>query len=236
MCVFISITPTGTEIESKYNKIFVPNEKDLFSKVWFTSAFTNPKLPIVAQEKPDFIQCFEWGLIPFWVKDEKAAKEIRKNTVNARAESIFEKPSFRSSIREKRCLVIADGFFEWREYSGKKYPYYIRLKSHEIFSMAGIYDYWRDKRTFSIITTEANPLMSKIHNVKKRMPVILKKKDEEIWLDNSLSIDKIKEMMASFDEKEMEAYTVSKFIVSRGIDTNQSKALERFEYEGLEAI
>ena len=108
--------------------------------------------------------------MPFWTKDEVAAERIRTQTLNARAETIHQKPSFRASIMTKRCLVLVDGFYEWREEGKKKYPYYISLASNDAFALAGIWDRWLNnstgevKDTFSIITTRANPLLERIHN------------------------------------------------------------------------
>lgn len=136
----------------------------------------------------------KWGLIPFWEKTAEKANEIRKLTYNAKADTVFEKPSFREPIKKHRCLVPSTGFFEWHHNSdGTKMPYFIRLKDGDIFSMAGIYDEWRNPetgkilRTFSILTTEANQLLAKMHNAKKRMPVILSAANKLYWLQPNLS-------------------------------------------------
>lgn len=102
-------------------------EESSFSRQYHASSFDLPKLPVVTSENPMQIQLFCWGLIPFWIKDEKTAEELRFKTMNARAEELFEKPSFRDAAEKKHCLVLADGFFEWQEVNGKNYPYYIRL-------------------------------------------------------------------------------------------------------------
>lgn len=134
---------------------------------------------MISNDKPDLIELYTWGLIPFWVKNLEAANKISERTLNARSETIFEKPSFRHSIMSKRCLIIADGFFEWQHENKKAYPYYIKLKGNETFGIAGIWDSWtnpeskEEMRTFSVITTAANSLLEKVHNTRKRMPVIL---------------------------------------------------------------
>jgi len=148
-------------------------KKTSFKRQYHVSSFDLPKLPVITNENPKQIQLFTWGLIPFWVKDMKTAEEMRSKTMNARAESIYEKPSFRHAAEQKHCLILVDGFFEWQEYQGKNYPYYIRLKDHEPFAMAGLWDTWVDKttseelRTYTVITTKANPLMEKIPTVLK---------------------------------------------------------------------
>ena len=150
------------------------------------------------------------------MKDEKQADEIKRMTLNARADTIFSKPLFREPIRSKRCIVPSTGYFEWRHEGDKKIPYYIFLKDEEIFSMAGIYDTWLDKttgevvNTFSIITTEANPLTDYIHNTKHRIPAILNKGHEEKWLDPALDKADIGELLLPFPADLMDAYIIDR--------------------------
>jgi putative SOS response-associated peptidase YedK len=135
--------------------------------------------------------------------------------------------------------VIADGFYEWKEVDSKKYPYYIRLKDHEVFSLAGIWDTWSaggaTKNTFSIITTDANPMMAQIHNTKKRMPVILRREDEKRWLDRNLTPDQIKALLQPYDENGMEAYTVSRIISASGVKRNSPDIIVPFQYKELKS-
>jgi putative SOS response-associated peptidase YedK len=207
-----------------------------FKRQYHASSFDLPKLPVITNENPKQIQLFTWGLIPSWVKDRKTADEVRLKTMNARAESIFEKPSFRHAAEQKHCLVLADGFFEWQEYQGKNYPHYIRLKNHEPFAMAGLWDTWADKetseelRTYSVITTKANPLMEKIHNKKKRMPVILRRENEEKWISASLNKESAQMFLVPFDEHEMEAFTISRLITSKQRNPNVPEVLQPFTY------
>jgi putative SOS response-associated peptidase YedK len=148
-------------------KTFQVKLSENFEKRYHVGAFENVKLPVITNENPKQVDLFNWGLIPFWIKDEKSAKEISERTVNARSETIFEKPAFRNSAGKKHCLVIADGFFEWRYFQGKNYPYYIKVKNREAFAIAGLWDCWKNKNTgenifsYTIITTEANPMMAK---------------------------------------------------------------------------
>ncbi len=129
---------------------------------------------------------YSWGLIPRWAKDDS----IQQNTLNAKIETIHEKPSFRDVI-QKRCLVLIDGFYKWKwlDEKGKhKQKYLITLPTHEAFACAGLYSHWRNKNTgetintYTILTTEANELMSEIHNSKKRIPVIIHSSNEQSWL------------------------------------------------------
>ena len=150
------------------------------------NGFEFPATPVITDEKPQIITHYNWGLIPAWAKDE----EIQKYTLNAKIETVTEKPSFKNSVNQ-RCLVIADGYFEWQwlDPKGKiKQKYEIGLPNHELFAFAGLYSHWVDKttgaikNTYTILTTEANPLLATIHNSKKRMPVVLKREDEAKWL------------------------------------------------------
>jgi putative SOS response-associated peptidase YedK len=173
------------------------------------------------------------------VKDNNTASKIRQRTLNARAETIFTKPAFRHSIRLKRCLVIADGFFEWRHENNKKYPYYIRLTNHMPFAIAGIWDSWvndetgENIRTFSVITTQANLLLEIIHNTRKRMPVILRREDENQWLEDGIDENRLQSMLSPYSMEEMEAYTVPKQLSKLGFNTMNPEVLNAYDYKDL---
>ena len=193
--------------------------QDMLNEQYHVNAFNFPKYPIIT--KSDEIQVFNWGLIPFWTKDEANADDIRRMTLNARADTIFEKPSFREPIMKKRCIVPSTGYFEWRHEGNNKIPYYIYLKDEPIFSMAGIYDRWLDKETgeeyatFSIITTDTNPLTDYIHNSKHRMPAILSKEDEEKWLDSDLQKADVTSLLKPFNADKMDAYIIENDFIKK---------------------
>ncbi|UCE73388.1 MAG: SOS response-associated peptidase [Methanomassiliicoccales archaeon] len=237
MCFDISYAQKSDRIEDRFHAKFETPE--LFEPAYHVSAFSIPYVPVITNEKVHTLQMLRWGLVPFWVKNEESAMQIRTKTFNARAETLFEKPSFRTPIKNKRCLVIADGFFEWREVKGKNYPYYIRLADKSPFAMAGIWDTWHNREidekyhAFSVITTKANPLLEKIHNKKKRMPALLRKDDEKRWLSEGLSKNDINSMLSPIDDSGMEAHTVSKMISYRKGNTNVPEVLEKFEYDEL---
>ena len=239
MCFNISITQLMELIEERFNAKF--SDRTRYKPVYHASGFSTPHMPVISSENPGEIEFYQWGLIPHWVKDEQRAVSLSKRTLNAKAETIFEKPSFRSVIRSQRCLVIVDGFFEWREVSKKKYPYYIKMTDHSIFTLAGIWDRWVNPETdetlysFSIITTEANPLLAKIHNTKKRMPVILSGEEEERWLSEELEKDDIEQMLDPYDGEDFTAYTVSKLITTKGADKNVPEIQEKYEYDELKS-
>jgi putative SOS response-associated peptidase YedK len=240
MCYFSSISVSFKIIETRFGAKFVQGEA--FTPVFSASAFTFPSLPVISNQDPEHIILMQWGLIPFWVKDKENALGIREKTLNARAETIADKPSFRQSVSTKRCLVLADGFFEWRHVGNTTYPYYIRLRSQEPFALAGIWDNWRNPenqelvRTFSVITTRANSLLEKIHNTKKRMPVIFTRDNEKVWLEEHLEKDEIQSLLRPYDAAEMEAYPVSRSINKLGYNTTNPEVLREQEYPGLAEI
>lgn len=221
MCFHNSMSAKAIKLAARYGRKsdIVEIYQDILDEQYHVNAFNYPKCPIITES--DEIQVFNWGLIPFWIKDEKNAEEIKRMTLNARADTIFEKPSFREPIMKKRCIIPSTGYFEWRHEGKKKIPYFIFLKDEPIFSMAGIYDSWLDKKTgevkqtFSIITTDANPLTDYIHNTKHRMPAILSKEEENRWLDSSLSKTEIDSLLNPYEADKMDAYIVENDFINK---------------------
>ncbi len=228
MCFFYSLVAATEELARQYKADFDFE----YRSVYLANGFTFPKMAIINNDSPDKIQTFQWGLVPPFANDD----EVQKYTLNARSETIFSKPSFRSAIKYKRCLIPATGFFEWKTVGKNKIPHHISLKSRKIFSFAGIWEKWVNKETgeikhtYSIITCDANPLMAKIHNSKKRMPVILNQEDELNWLDKSLEKERIAGIMQPYDENDMEAYTISRLISKRSAPIDTPEVLEAQDY------
>lgn len=237
MCYNISAKKAPQELEKRFQAKVA--EGETISPHYYLSGFNHPKTPVIASIEPTMIRNYHWGLIPAFCQNIKAAKEMMVKTLNAKSETIFSLPSFKNSIRQKRCLILTDGFYEWRTIGKQKYPYYIHAKNNEPFAFGGIYNDWLNKdtgeiiNTFSIITTEANPLLAKIHNVKLRMPLILPKEIERDWLNPNLSENEITELMKPFDENEMGAHTISKLITNRNENPDKSEIQEPFEYPEL---
>ena len=154
-----------------------------------------------------------WGLIPFWAKD----KSIGSRMINARAETVAEKPSFRNALRRRRCLVLADGFYEWRRVGKTKTPMRIVMRSGEPFAFAGLWETWKDPEgtvipSCTIITTTPNDLLRPIHN---RMPVILPRELEDFWLDESVDDPgALTSVLTSYPDDAMESYEVSSLVNS----------------------
>ena len=153
-----------------------------------------------------------WGLVPSWAKDERMAGKM----INARAETLLQKPSYKNLVSRKRCVIPADSFYEWKQIGGRKQPMRIMMKDGRIFSFAGLYDIWTNPETgeklgtFTIITTSPNELVAKIHT---RMPVILDREGEALWLDRSMTDgEALVKLLRPYPAEEMKAYAVSPIV------------------------
>jgi putative SOS response-associated peptidase YedK len=203
---------------------------------YFYRAFSNPLIPVITQEDKERVKLIQWGLIPAWTRDREEAEKIRKGTYNARSESLHEKPSFKGPLSKGRCLIIARGFFEWQQVSQGKIPWYIFLANQEAFAFAGLYDAWRDPlsgeiiETCSLITSKANPLMERIHNTKKRMPVILRKELEQEWIIEEPSMLNRNRLLLPYEEAGMKAHTVSPRISSRLADPKDPGIIKPYKH------
>ena len=166
-------------------------------------------------------ELMRWGLIPFWAKDASIGNKL----INARAETLAEKPSFKRSFKRRRCLIPADGFYEWRKGGGgKKTPVRIMLKSEAPFAFAGLWDAWQppegDKiSSFTIITTEPNELIKPIHH---RMPVILRAEDEDAWLNPEMQdTNHLTAFLKPYPAEKLRFYEVSELVNSPMNDVRQ---------------
>lgn len=213
--------------------------------IYHASGFSHPELLMYTDRSPNFPEVATWGLVPDWVQDQEQLKKIWNNTLNARGETIFEKPAFRASARNNRGIVYVDGFYEHHHYHGKTYPFYIRRRDHLPLALAALWSEYKDPETrgvlttFSIVTTTGNPMMAKIHNNPKlkeaRMPVILPEEKEDDWLKpihSELDLQHIESLIQEFPESDLEAYTVSRL---RGKEYmgNVEEISDRFEYAEL---
>ncbi len=177
-------------------------------------------VPIIISGSPNKAVMMKWGLVPFWAKDPKIGNRL----INARAETAATKPAFRTSLKRKRCLVPTTGFYEWKRLWKEKHPYYVHMKDDTLFAFAGLYDRWRSSDgeellSFTILTTEPNPMMAKIHN---RMPVILKESDEALWLSlGELAENDRRRLFDPYPTRPMEAYEVSKEVNSPVNDSDE---------------
>jgi putative SOS response-associated peptidase YedK len=224
-------------IEEIQGRLFELGVNDLHQ----VSGFSHPKL-IIYPEVNSVPLVATWGLVPNWVKDEKGKVQLWNSTLNARGETIFEKPSFRDSAKAKRCLVYLDGFYEHHHQGGKTYPFFIIRKDGEPFPVAGLWAEWTDRETksklisFSIVTTRANEMMTRIHNNPKlegpRMPVILPEELADRWLDHSLNQQELTQLLLPFDDEWLSAHTVAR-ISGKESKGNVPEATDEHHYEEL---
>ena len=216
--------------------------------VYHTTGFSHPKLLIYTDRSPWFPEVSTWGLVPHWVKDKKQVKELWNKTLNARGETIFEKPSFRESAKHKRCIIYVNGFYEHHHLGGKTFPFYIHQKNDKPLALGGLWSEWIDQETgeilnsFSIVTTAGNKMLAKIHNNPKlegpRMPLILPQELEDKWLEpveDELDVKSIQELIKDYPDEELDAYTVRRL---RGKEYmgNIEKVSEPFQYEELNTL
>ncbi|QHT65599.1 SOS response-associated peptidase [Rhodocytophaga rosea] len=207
MCGRYTLVKKAEDIEKRFH---VQIEEDSVHPSY--NAAPSQNLPVISNYNPTLAAYYKWGLIPFWAKDAAIGNKL----INARAETLLEKPSFKKSLQSKRCLVIADGFYEWQKNGKTKQPYRITLKDNGLFAFAGLWDEWKNEqgnkvRSFTIITTSPNSLMESIHD---RMPVILKPEDEKDWLGTNLRPEDALELLRPYNAKQMQAYQVSKLVNS----------------------
>jgi putative SOS response-associated peptidase YedK len=214
MCGRFTLTVDPADLQDAFPEFIFPAQ----AAPRFNIAPTQPilALPNDATSKADF---FVWGLIPSWAKDPAIGTRL----INARAETLAEKPSFRSAYKYRRCLIFADGFFEWQALPGSKskLPHLIRLKSGKPFAFAGLWEHWQspdgsEVKSATIITTTPNQLMASIHN---RMPVILSNHTYAQWIDPTphFPVD-LNSLLVPYPAEEMQAYPVSTLVNSPAND------------------
>ncbi|OGG04936.1 hypothetical protein A2Z33_06595 [Candidatus Gottesmanbacteria bacterium RBG_16_52_11] len=205
MCGRFALSSDTREIRQRFGLRDAPDVKSRFNVA------PGSVMPVVTTDDPRTAVLARWGLIPSWARDPK----IGYRMINARAETLGEKPAFRGPFRNKRCLIPASGFYEWKQLDGEKVPFYIHHAGEPVFAFAGLYDVWKDAEdrplmTFTIITTRPNDLMKPIHD---RMPVILARNYERKWLDSGVSDpEMLRPMLVPYAGGGLEAYPVSKAV------------------------
>ena len=210
MCYSNSSTSSNLQLGKLYQKKI--NDLPEFEPVYHINAFNFPNWRIISNEEN--IQLMHWGLVPHWFNGTNP-ETIASKTLNARIETIHEKASFKTLINRNRCIIPSSGFFEYQHLGSEKIPFYIKPTHDEVFSMAGLYDEWVDrstgalKRSFTIITTEANELMAKIHNTKRRMPLMLSLTDVTAYLNPQHDL----RQFSPIPHEEMNAFKIDKRII-----------------------
>ncbi|MGY6562675.1 MAG: SOS response-associated peptidase [Luteibaculaceae bacterium] len=215
MCYHASLKAKKSELETRYSKT-IPESPPFTEKAYF-SGFDRPALPVVTEQKMAF---YHWGLIPHWINlEEKPIRKIFTSGLNARVETLFEKPFFKYAAQKQVALMPCTGFFEWQHLpNGQKQAYFIKHKTEKIFSIAALVDAIKlspaeTYTSFALITTEANPLMQRIHNTKMRMPLILPKELESRWLGSADTMERKSIVKEVLHENLWEAYPISPHFV-----------------------
>jgi putative SOS response-associated peptidase YedK len=227
MCFYNSQSKRALDLANRYGRKtdIIEMVQEIIDEQYKIVAFINPVCPIITKDPS--IQTAKWGLIPGWTKTTEEANKIKKMTLNARSETVFNLSSFRNPILKRRCLIPSTGYFEFHHEGKEAIPYYIYLKNEEIFSLGGVYELWKNpstnelSKTFSVLTVPANEICTLIHNGGKtpfRMPLIISKENEEYWLDDSLKPEEIKNLFLPFDNDRMSAFPVSKDFLKKKSD------------------
>jgi len=218
MCGRFTLTATPDRLQDAYPQYAVPQQM----APHFNIAPTQP-IAVVPNDGSNAVDFYVWGLIPSWAKDPAMGSRM----INARAETLGEKPSFRNAYKRRRCLVLADGFFEWVAVPGQraKQPYYITLLDRKPFAFAGLWEQWfspdgSEIKSATIITTEPNPKIARLHN---RMPVILDAQDYDRWLDPAEHAPKdLQDLLVAYPEDKMVHHPVSTIVNSPSNDVPQT--------------
>lgn len=222
MCGRFTLTDPDADLAVQFNLPEIPDMQPRYN-----IAPTQPVAAVrmSAEGSGREMVLLHWGLIPFWAKDPK----IGARMINARSETAAEKPAFRAAFRRRRCLVVADGFFEWQKQNGTKQPFYIRMQNAQPFAFAGLWEFWRgeDDRAIescSLLTTQPNELVRVLHN---RMPVIVQPQDYGLWLDPEMQdVERLQPLLQPYSPEEMEAYAVSRYVNSP--DNDDPRCIEPY--------
>lgn len=210
--------------------------------LFVVSGFDHPELLCIYRDEALVLEKMSWGLIPSWSKDIAEAMHMRNMTLNARSESLFEKKSFKEAAKRNRCLLPVTGFFEYKHFKGKKYPYFIDWADEELRLLGCVYEEWQNPitnmmdKTFAIVTTKGNSMMSVIHNNPQldepRMPLILDGNNLLKWLDPDTDEEEIKSLFAPSTDADMRAHTVRP-LRGKYSPGNTALASEVFNYPEL---
>lgn len=242
MCYSTALRKQKEQIEQelRYQIPATFSPKTDYNPYYHLNGFTYGDLQIIKMDEQHTIRSAKWGLIPDWAAHNPEIFRKKSNTLNARSESIFEKASYKESAENKRCLILADGFFEPHHENGQAIPYFCYQPSEKysegnMFLFAGLYNEIEDGTlTTTILTTDANPFFAEVHNKKKRMPLILDEHYFEDWLDDGITDQEVNEIMAiGFTKNEFKAHPVSRDFYKKGIDTNKPYIIEAIQKNTL---
>ncbi len=223
MCYHVSQHKGLETIRDRFKKPVT--DPDLFEQGYHLNGFAKPYLPVISTDNKDIISMYRWKLYPHWVKQES---DWKANTLNAKGEELFEKSTY-IPYWKNRCLVICTGFFEPHHIEGQKQvqSFYIKPREGDFFTLGGVYSWWNNIPTFSIITVKASPLLGKIHNQQKRMPLILDGDHAEAWLLPDLQKEEMSGLMAPYaHDGKLEGYRVMDGVTNPRVNTNVEEVLK----------
>ncbi len=238
MCYYSSqVESKKTYMELEYEFTLKYGHEE-YENDYLISGFEAPEVPIITADGE--FKKYRWGLMPSWCKDLATAVKLSRQTLNAVGETIDKKPAFRGAVKNGRfCLVPMSGFFDFHHLGKESYPFYIHPKMADYFIFGGLYEHWNNPAnnerfdTFSIVTTEANARMAWIHNLKKRMPLILSKSHSHLWIDKDISFEEKKKLIVPYDEELMADYPVRKFLKWDRSKKESPEVLVKTEYPEL---
>ncbi|MFZ1750124.1 MAG: SOS response-associated peptidase [Saprospiraceae bacterium] len=223
MCGRSSLTKTEKEIEARFKATFYSEELERYNPLPNYNVAPTHYHPVITNTDITHLQLYRWGLIPYWAKDKKIGVKL----INARVETLLDKSAFKKLIGSKRCVVPMDGFYEWKKEGKTKIPYRIVTTDIDIFSVAGLWDTWTEPstgdifNTFTVITQEPNELMKSIHD---RMPAILIKDIEKLWLDQDITAKDALQLLMPYPSELMKAYQVTQKVNS--VKANDASLIE----------
>ena len=241
MCFHTSAFHKTKRVEKRFNvKLISEQIRDIFDQPHYhLNGFSHPNMLVIPQEKSDALAPGVWGIVPSNKKGNEI-KDYYKEAIkyggglNAQSEKLFNHYLYRESALIRRCIIPVSGFFEPHEHLKKKYPFFIQNKAKEPLALAGIYSVIESYITFTILTKPASPFLEKIHNVKKRQPVILNDDQIQNWLSQDLDYMDIKEMLKTqYPESQLEAYAVDKAVFSPKLDSDIETSIEKVIYPEL---
>lgn len=225
MCGRSSLTVTEKELEYRFNASFYSEDLERYNPIPNFNMAPSQRLPVITNEDPDHINLFRWGLIPFWAKDEKIGYKM----INARSETVAEKPAFRQALKKRRCIWPIDGYYEWIKRGKEKIPYRVTLKEGGVYAIAGLWEIWKDDQgekvhSFTVLTKAASPSMKSLHH---RMPVLLPRDLERNWLLEDLDPIAFLEEIPTFEKDQLAVYRVSRQV--NNVRNNKPELIDEVE-------
>jgi putative SOS response-associated peptidase YedK len=229
MCGRATLTKNESEIELRFQATFYSDDLLRYNPLPSYNIAPTHLHPVITGKLPEQLQLFQWGLVPFWAKE----KSVGSKMINARVETLEEKPAFKHALEQRRCIVPFDGFFEWKKTPYGRIPHYIFCKDQAIFAIAGLWEKWLDAngvllQSFTLITLPANEFMAPIHD---RMPAIMSPQNEAQWINPSLTVEEALSFLQPYSSDLMDAYTVSERV--NKVANNDADLLQPKHYEDL---